>query len=248
MSVNPVHWVSVFLDTPPDLIEADVAYWTAVTASKVGEAMGDQREYLPLDPDVGDPCLWFQRIEEGPVASHPDLYVEDVVAQARRAVGLGTTQTRASDGLVVLSSPAGLPFCLVRHRGQCVRPEPVGTPGERSVVDQICLDIPPARFEDECRFWSALTGWQLMNEPPKDEFDRLRRPEGIPYAFLLQRLDDEQPVATAHLDLSADDRAAEIARHEALGAQVVRAARHWTVMRDPVGRVYCITARRPGDV
>ena len=47
-----------------------------------------------------------------------------------------------------------------------------------------------------------------------------------------------------HLDLVADDRDAEVARLQDLGATVV--ARHsesdeaWTVMRDPYGNEFCV--------
>jgi hypothetical protein len=51
----------------------------------------------------------------------------------------------------------------------------------------------------------------------------------------------------AHLDLSADDRDAEIRRHESLGASVLRAHEGWTVMQPPAGPVYCITGRTPLD-
>ena len=248
MSESPVLWVSAFIDVTPDLLDSATTYWTAVTGTEVGDPMGDDGEFLPLLPRAGDPCLWLQRTQDGPVSCHPDLYVEDVEAAARRAVDLGASRVLTVDGLVVLTSPGGLPFCLVRHRGQQQRPEPVGEPGVRSIVDQICLDIPPDRFDEECDFWSALTGWQRTGKESKGEFNRLVRPAGIPYAFLLQRLDDDQPRVTAHLDLACDDRAAETARQHALGAQPVRRTPGWTVMRDPVGLVYCITARKPGDV
>jgi hypothetical protein len=249
MSETAVRWVSAFLDTPPELMDDTLAFWAAVTAASVGEPVGDESEYLPLVPDDGaDPCLWLQRLGDGPLGCHPDLYVQDVVATARRAVELGAGITREVDGLTVLTSPAGLPFCLVRHRGQSKRPEPVGPRGARSLLDQICLDIPPGRFQAECDFWAALTGWELYDQTPDDEFRRLRRPDGIPYAFLLQRLEDEQPAATAHLDLSMDDRDTEIARQASWGAEPVRRTPWWTVMRDPTGRIYCNTAKPPGAV
>jgi hypothetical protein len=223
-------------------------FWTVVTGTSPGGPVGTDDEFLPLDPTNGDPYVWVQRVEEGPVAVHPDLYVEDVGRVAATAEELGATRESTSERLVVLSSPGGLPFCLVTHRGQSQRPEPVGPPGARSVLDQICLDIPPAAYDAECAFWAALTGWERTDREPHDEFQRLRRPSRIPLAFLLQRLDDEQPAVTAHLDLAAEDREAETARHLQLGAELVRRTEHWTVLRDPVGRPYCITARRPGDV
>lgn len=244
----PVRWVSAFLDVTPDVLDAEVAFWSAVTGSALGEPVGDDGEFRPLQPSGGDPCLWLQRIEEGPAGCHPDLYVDDVTAAADHAVGLGATQTLASDGLVVLRSPGQLPFCLVAHRGQSVRPEPVGPPGARAVVDQVCLDIPAATYDDECEFWATLTGWTHSAGEVDDEFTRLVRPQEIPYAFLLQRLDDEQPGVTAHLDLACEDRDAVAARHEACGADVVRRTPEWTVLRDPAGMVYCATVRRPGAV
>lgn len=245
MTPSPVRWVSAFLDTPAEPYDETVSFWTAVTATEVGQHQGDLGEYAQLEPSSGDPCLWLQRIQDGPVSCHPDLYVEDVVSVARRAVELGATRTSETDGLIVSTSPGGLPFCLVRHRGQSLRPEPVGPRGGRSVVDQFCIDIPPGRLEEERGFWSELTGWERV---PAGDFQRLVRPEQIPYAFLLQELDDERPTVTAHLDLACDDRDAETARQQSLGADAVRRTSGWTVMRDPTGRTYCNTGRAPGEV
>jgi len=47
------------------------------------------------------------------------------------------------------------------------------------------------------------------------------------------------------LDLACDDVAAERARHQDLGAVVVREMPNWTTLLDPVGLVYCITCRSP---
>lgn len=248
LNESPVRWVSAFIDVPPGLLDAAVSFWTSVTASEVGPALGDRREFLPLEPSHGDPCLWLQRTEDGPVSCHPDLYVVDVAAESERAVTLGATPVSVSDGLVVLRSPGLLPFCLVTHRGQAKRPEPAGPAGARSIVDQICLDIPARCFDDEGDFWSDLTGWRRTADGSQNEFNRLVRPSGIPYAFLLQRLDNEQPAVTSHLDLACDDREPVVAQHQAWGAEVVRRTRGWTVMRDPAGIVYCNTGRKPGAV
>jgi hypothetical protein len=218
-----------------------------VTGSATGPAAGDRGEFLPLEPGTGHPCLWLQRTDGGPVGCHPDLYVDDVEALADRAAGLGATLTSTSEGLVVLRSPGGMPFCLVTHRDQSTRPDPVGPAGARSVVDQVCLDIPPGRFEEECGFWSALTGWERRDDP-QSEFERLVRPAAVPYAFLLQRLDEEQPAVGAHLDLACEDREAVTRLHESYGAEVLRRTPGWTVLRDPAGMVYCNTGRRPGTV
>ncbi|HYO40666.1 MAG TPA: VOC family protein [Nocardioidaceae bacterium] len=243
-----VRWVSAFVDVPADRLDASAEFWAAVTGSVVGEPVGDRGEFLPLEPPTGHPCLWLQRIQDGPVGVHPDLYVADPDAEASRATGLGATVTDRQDGLVVATSPGGLAFCLVRHRDQVTRPEAVGPAGARSAVDQVCLDIPADRYDLECDFWSALTGWARTGQEKPDEFNRLVRPGGIPYAFLLQRLDDQQPAVTAHLDLACEDRDAVTARHLALGADEVRRTAEWTVLRDPAGVVHCTTDRPPGAV
>jgi Glyoxalase-like domain len=243
-----VRWVSAFLDVPADRVDACGDFWTAATGSRRGDPDGDHGEFLPLVPGHGDPCLWLQRTAEGPVGCHPDLYVDDVDAAADHVVGLGAEVTRAGTGLVTLTSPGGLPFCLVTHRDQVERPRPVGPAGARSVVDQVCLDIPADRFEAEADFWSGWTGWPRTGPREDSEFERLVRPAGIPFAFLLQQLDDDQPAVTAHLDLATEDRDATTRQHVALGAELVRRTDGWTVMRDPAGVTYCNTGRRPGAV
>ena len=245
-----VRWVSVFIDVPPDLLEPTAAFWTEVTGTRPGRAVGSHDEFVPLEQQPDHASLWLQRTEGGPVACHVDLYVEEVAAEVRRATELGARQVRVLEdqGVVVLVSPGGLPFCLVRYRGQSARMVPVGEEGRRSVLDQVCLDIPASTYDDECGFWADFTGWPLTDAHSHDEFRRLTRPPAIPYAFLLQRLDDLDGAVTAHLDLACEDRDAECERHVRLGAAVVRRTDGWTVMRDPAGLTYCNTRRRQGDV
>jgi hypothetical protein len=144
-------------------------------------------------------------------------------------------------GYVICGSPGGLTFCLVGHPGRR-RPGPVGPPGARSLVDQVCLDVPPSQWDAERSFWAALTGWELRSGA-RGELAALARPEGMPLRLLLRRLDDEQYTVTGHLDLACEDRDAEAARHVALGARPVRRTEHWTTLRDPAGRGYCLTRR-----
>ena len=96
---------------------------------------------------------------------------------------------RSEHGYVVLDSPGGLPFCFVAHRAE-VRSRPVTWPGgHTSLVDQVCLDIGPDRFEDEVSFWTALTGWERGTSAGSGSFVPLVRPTGQPLRFLLPRTD-----------------------------------------------------------
>jgi hypothetical protein len=47
-----------------------------------------------------------------------------------------------------------------------------------------------------------------------------------------------------HVDVSVEDRPAEVARLTALGASVAREADGYTVMRDPEGNNFCLVDRR----
>jgi hypothetical protein len=67
---------------------------------------------------------------------------------------------------------------------------------------------------------------------------------GMPVQILLQRL-GEGPGRSAHVDLACADTGAARALHERHGAAFVARGRHWIVMRDPAGGLYCLTERDP---
>jgi hypothetical protein len=236
-------WVSAFLDLPATAFDRTTAFWAAVTCSRSSEPRGDRREFATLVPPDGDDYLRVQRVQDGPGGIHLDLHVRDPRAAADAAASLGAEEV-ADRGHVVLRSPGGFIFCLVSHPAS-VRPEPVAhDDGTTSLVDQVCLDIPSASYDQECGFWAALTGWE-HHDVPGPEFTRLRVPPGQPLRFLLQRLDEGSGRVRAHLDLAADDRAAEVRRHVRLGAELTAEGRGWTVLRDPAGAPYCVTDRDP---
>ncbi|MEO7267874.1 MAG: VOC family protein [Knoellia sp.] len=47
------------------------------------------------------------------------------------------------------------------------------------------------------------------------------------------------------MDFACRDRVASRETHVATGASVVSEHEFWTVMRDPAGRIYCLTHRLP---
>ena len=218
-------WLTAFLDLPADEFDAAVAFWQEVTGYSLSAYRGEREEFATLLPAAGDAFLRVQSVESGPAGVHLDLHAPDQEFEVRR-------------------SPGGLAYCLVSGE-ESERPAPTTwEDGNRSQVDQVCIDIPPARWDDECAFWASATGWELV-QGGRPEFRRLRRPARQPLNILLQRLDEPDGPVRAHLDLSADDREAEVRRHERLGAQVDRVHEGWTVMRPPAGPVYCVTGRAP---
>lgn len=114
-------------------------------------------------------------------------------------------------------------------------------------------------------FWAAATGYVPVELPPEvlepiqrdiDEgkldasaWAMLVDPVGHGPRLLFQRRPKSDPSdIPIHLDLSADDRDAEVERLVALGATVVDTRSHtiggftetWTVMRDPEGNGFCV--------
>jgi hypothetical protein len=223
VSRSPI-WLTGFIDLPAEHYDAGVAFWRAVTGYGISPPRGDQGEFATLIPPDGDPYLRVQRLAEGAPGLHLDLHHPDHEFQ-------------------VFGSPAGFAYCQVSEALGNRPPPTVWPGGHRSAVDQLCIDIPPSRFDEECAFWAGALGRPLIEFPTAPEFLAVERPPGHPLRILLQRQDDEQPRATAHFDVSTDDRAAEARRHEALGATVVREHEWWTVLRDPVDAEYCLVDR-----
>lgn len=244
MSVHPT-WLTAFLDLPADVHGVGTAFWAEVTGWTPSAPRGAAGEFATLEPDAAEAVLKVQRTAATEPAVHLDLHVADPDAAAQTAVGLGATVSADHGDYWVLASPAGLTFCLVGHRAGD-RPAPRTWPGGRtSLVDQVSIDVAPSRYVGEFEFWAGLTGWTRRDPVPQTEFARLTPDASFGLQLLVQRLDDEQPVASAHLDLSTDDRDAEVADHAAAGAEVLARHDEWTVLRDPAGLRYCVTDRSP---
>src|SRR6266496_6494597 len=62
----------------------------------------------------------------------------------------------------------------------------------------------------------------------------------------VQRLEEGQ--GGVHVDIHADDLAAEVARLEGLGAERVGRARSWWVLRDPAGLLFCVMPEPVGSL
>jgi catechol 2,3-dioxygenase-like lactoylglutathione lyase family enzyme len=239
-----VRWVWIFIDRPRSVFGAAARFWAGASGTLLSPRRGEHGEFATLVPARGDAYLKLQGVLEGGGA-HLDFEVADLAAAADEALALGArVLLRERDGLTVLASPAGQPFCLTRWHGQSQWPPAVAVPGgARTRVDQVCLDLAPDAFTSESAFWSSFTGWDLRSAG-SSEFVRLATPAHLPVRILIQRR-DEPGQAAAHPDVACSDVAAVRAWHERLGARYVRQGRGWTVMRDPTGGLYCLTPRSP---
>jgi len=234
-------WMWLFLDTPRADAAQSWAFWSEVTGWPVSPTRGSSDEFATLVPPQGDPWLKLQAVADGPGGIHLDLDVDDVHAGAAEAERLGAIRVGSiGEAVVILRSPGGLVFCLTPWGGAAEQVRE----GQVELVDQVCLDCPQDVHDAEVAFWVGLTGWPWV-DVDEPELSRLVRPAGIPLRLLVQRLGEPSGPVRAHADLACADRAASTVRHLAAGARVVEVNPGWTVMADPVGRVYCLTDRNP---
>jgi hypothetical protein len=234
--------MSAFIDVPAPDFEPSVTFCSAVSGYSPSARRGADEEFLTLVPPTGDDHLRMQRVGDGSPRIHLDLHVPDPRVSADRALALGAVEV-ADHGYVVMRSPGGLTYCFVSHPAALAAPPAAWPGGSRSIIDQVCLDIPRPVFDDEAAFWQSLLGWPPVGSSYA-EFERLARPEGQALRVLLQRVGGDGPVR-AHLDLACSSRERELLRHVGLGAHVVADREAWTVMSDPTGMAYCLTDRAP---
>ena len=242
--VTAIRWITAFIDRPAGTFDAAVGFWRRATASSLSESRGSSGQFATLVPPSGDPYLRVQRVGGGG-GTHVDFHVDDVEGAAGRAASLGAERLESEPGVATMTSPGGVVFCIVRHRGDRTRPAPITSSSGDYLLDQVCVDIPSSLFERDVIFWAELTGWDAQSYAPvHNEFARLAVPDALPLRLLLQRRIDDGP-AGCHLDVASVDRDRLAVDFEQQGAAVVRHHERWIVMHDPSGHEFCLTGRDP---
>jgi catechol 2,3-dioxygenase-like lactoylglutathione lyase family enzyme len=115
-----------------------------------------------------------------------------------------------------------------------------------------CLTIDCDDLQRVATFWQRALGYQRVYED--DGEVALGAPDGSTTTdLLLLRVPDRKQVKNRlHLDLRPDDRDAEVARLEGLGAKRVDIGQEgnesWVVLADPEGNEFCVLkALAPGE-
>ena len=111
-----------------------------------------------------------------------------------------------------------------------------------------CLNVDTPDPAGLARWWAELLGWRITYEDPDEVV--LEPPAGSPEDgvapdMLFYRVDDAKVAKNRlHVDLRPDDRDAEVARAEAMGATRVDVGQGadvtWVVLADPEGNEFCI--------
>lgn len=114
-----------------------------------------------------------------------------------------------------------------------------------------CLTIDCRDADALAAFWRDALGWTITDAD--EEGSVLTPPEGtpsLPLLFLRVPETDRKTVKNRlHLDLRPDDRDAEVARLESLGARRVDIGQTgeetWVVLADPEGNEFCVLRTLP---
>lgn len=172
--------------------------------------------------------------QEVPQQLHLDLFVPDMAVAVQRAESLGATLAADSgETFVVLTDPAGHPFCLCAHQ----QDEPIS-------VFCVGLDCPdPAEL---AHFYAALLGMEiaqltddgawLIGDGPMANVTFSRVADYNP-----PRWPDPAAPQQLHLDVHVVDVATAEQRVLALGAKRLPAeGENWRVYADPAAHPFCL--------
>ena len=114
----------------------------------------------------------------------------------------------------------------------------------RSALTQVVIDCDD--LDAGVRFWSGALGARVASwDGPYVTLGT--EPGGL--HIVLQRVPERKEAKSRiHLDISTDDRDAEVARLEALGARRKEQVEDWWVMEDPNGNEFCVLPADAGDL
>ena len=115
----------------------------------------------------------------------------------------------------------------------------------RSRVNGILIDCKTDDIDSAARFWAEALGRPVDMAHPgsRGNYRMLETPPDEPIVQV-QRVGHESRV---HVDIETDDIAAEVARLQKLGAEVVNRLERWVVMQAPTGQRFCVVrVQRPG--
>jgi predicted enzyme related to lactoylglutathione lyase len=114
----------------------------------------------------------------------------------------------------------------------------------RSRLAALVIDCRGDDLAEAMRFWSGALGTDFYPDPDDARYAVTDRAPDEPH-LLLQKVEHDSRV---HLDIETDDREAERARLEALGARLVeRHPKGHIIMQAPTGQRFCLVAPQHAD-
>lgn len=104
----------------------------------------------------------------------------------------------------------------------------------RSRLGCLVIDCAAENVAEAAAFWGAALGGTVELD---DDGKYAEISDQGDLKVLVQAVDHASRV---HLDIESDDKEAEVARLEALGAKVVARIKRWIVMEAPTGHRFCV--------
>jgi catechol 2,3-dioxygenase-like lactoylglutathione lyase family enzyme len=108
----------------------------------------------------------------------------------------------------------------------------------KSRLSGFIIDCDTDDLDAAAEFWAAALGAPVKHQAnlEKSPYVGLDTPAGEPYCEV-QKVDHASRV---HLDIEADDVAAEVTRLEKLGAIKISDVKNWTILEAPTGQRFCV--------
>ncbi|WP_342360651.1 VOC family protein [Terrarubrum flagellatum] len=100
----------------------------------------------------------------------------------------------------------------------------------------LVIDCKTTDLDEAIRFWGGALGYPVYRSEDDPRYAIIETPTDQP-KMLLQAVDHDSRI---HLDIETDDKGAEVARLEALGARIVARMSRWIVMEAPTGHRFCV--------
>ena len=234
-----IRWVNLVIDVPADFLPESTRFWSTVARSTPAVTHEGPHDPVTLVPRSGSPWLRLEGSDADTPTAHLELVTADPGAASAEARRLGAREVGRDRRGRYMLSPAGVRFTLTADlpEGGGVQDRDLDV-----LIDQACLDVPSAAFDDEVAFWNAFTGWPV--DPSRySDFRALSRPEWIPVRLTFQRVGN--PEAGIHPDVACRRSMITQREHEQLGAVFDERRPRWAVMVAPSGLRYCVTDRDP---
>lgn len=102
------------IDCKTDDLDAAARFWSGALGLPIGELTPEESAtYVKLDDAPGDLHIEVQKVSHDSRV-HLDIETDDIDAEVRRLEALGAKRVAAVHTWVVMESPTGQRFCVVR--------------------------------------------------------------------------------------------------------------------------------------
>lgn len=108
----------------------------------------------------------------------------------------------------------------------------------KSRLAALVIDSKVDDIEEANLFWAQALGLKCVRSDKEwsSRYSNLTTPVEQPH-ILIQKTNHDSRV---HLDIETDDIQAEVARLQAIGAQIIKTFERWVVMEAPTGHKFCV--------